>query len=145
MNKYASKEFNPIGYKYRNFSKNSERFKTMNAKLNPIRMTKETRTKLRAAHLGKGEGKSYTKTYGRHTHRIVAEQILGRKLLPGEVVHHIDGNKRNNLPTNLMIFDSQEKHAAWHIKEKRFFEIYAVGQEVMPNEVHATCLSEILY
>lgn len=35
---------------------------------------------------------------------MVAERMLGRKLKPGEVVHHIDGNKRNNAPENLMVF-----------------------------------------
>ncbi|MED1419034.1 HNH endonuclease signature motif containing protein [Bacillus smithii] len=79
-------------------------------------MTPEIRKKLRESRLGTGEGKSYEKTYGRHTHRIVAEQKLGRKLLPGEVVHHIDGNIRNNNPENLMIFPSQKEHAEWHAK-----------------------------
>lgn len=90
--------------------------KTMNEELNPHRMTPEIRKKLRESRLGTGEGKSYEKTYGRHTHRIVAEQKLGRKLLPGEVVHHIDGNIRNNNPENLMIFPSQKEHAEWHAK-----------------------------
>lgn len=81
---------------------------------NPDAMDDKRRRALRLAHLGKGEGKTYTKTYGRHTHRIVAEQILGRPLKPGEVVHHIDGNKRNNNPENLMVFASQALHAKWH-------------------------------
>lgn len=79
-------------------------------------MTLETRTKIRKARLGTGKGKSYEKTFGRHTHRIVAEQKIGRALLPGEVVHHIDGNIRNNSPSNLMVFPSQIEHAAWHAK-----------------------------
>jgi hypothetical protein len=29
-------------------------------------------------------------------HRLVMERVLGRYLLPREVVHHKDGNKRNN-------------------------------------------------
>jgi len=88
--------------------------KFMNRELNPSRMTPEVRKKLREAHLNTGEGKSYEKTYGRHTHRIVAEEILGRPLKKGEVVHHIDRDKRNNDPSNLMIFSSQAEHAAWH-------------------------------
>lgn len=88
--------------------------KKLNAELNPTRMTDSTRAKLRAARLGSGEGKTYTKTYGRHTHRIVAEHMLGRALKPGEVVHHIDRNKRNNSQDNLMVFSSQAEHAAWH-------------------------------
>lgn len=98
----------------RNFCSSQCLMKTLNEELNPTRMTDDVRSKIRRAHLGKGEGKSYEKTYQRHTHRIVAEQKLGRPLRPGEVVHHIDGNKRNNHPDNLMIFASQIEHAKWH-------------------------------
>lgn len=86
----------------------------LNAELNPTRMTPEVRAKLRESRLGSGNGKTYTKVYGRHEHRIVAEQMLGRPLLPGEVVHHIDRDKRNNDPSNLMVFPSQAAHAKWH-------------------------------
>lgn len=88
--------------------------KTLNEELNPNRMTADTRAKLRSAHLGMGEGITYEKFWGRHTHRVVAEIMLGRPLAPGEVVHHIDGDYRNNNPENLMIFPSQTEHAAWH-------------------------------
>jgi len=106
----------------------------LNAELNPMRMTDEVRAKLRDSRLGTGEGKTYTKTYGRHTHRVIAEQILGRPLKPGEVVHHIDRNKRNNDPENLMIFASQAEHAAWH-KEH--------DEEVTPHEVHSAQISTV--
>lgn len=113
---YATKSKNPEGYAFRDFTKNSERLSAINRRLNPMRMTEGTRAKLRRAHLGSGEGRTYTKIYGRHEHRVVAEQILGRPLQPGEVVHHIDGNKRNNAPENLMVFASQAEHVKWHKK-----------------------------
>jgi hypothetical protein len=61
-------------------------------------------------------GKAYTKTNGRHTHRVVAEKITGRPLAKGEVVHHKDGNKLNNDPDNIEILPSQAVHASIHSK-----------------------------
>ena len=101
----------------------SQNLSALNRKLNPIRMTPETRKKIRNARLNSGNGVTYTKLYGVHEHRVVAEKKIGRPLLPGEVVHHIDGNKRNNIPDNLIVFPSQSAHAqhhanlTWFIKE----------------------------
>ena len=49
-----------------------------------------------------------------YEHIYNAECKLGRELLPGEVVHHIDENKVNNDPENLLIFKSAHDHAAFH-------------------------------
>lgn len=37
-------------------------------------------------------------------HRYVMEQVLGRRLLPGENVHHRDGDKTNNAAENLELW-----------------------------------------
>lgn len=50
-----------------------------------------------------------------YVHMIVAEQKLGRRLLPEEFVHHRDLNKLNNDPNNLMIFASNGDHARFHM------------------------------
>jgi hypothetical protein len=49
-----------------------------------------------------------------YMHVIVAEEKLGRYLLPEEVVHHKDLNKLNNNPDNLMIFASNSDHSRFH-------------------------------
>ena len=47
---------------------------------------------------------------GKLVHRWVEEKKLGRKLKPGEVVHHRDGNPLNNSPNNLIVYPNQSTH-----------------------------------
>lgn len=64
-----------------------------------------------------GSGNAYTKYRQNHLHRIVAEQKLGRPLVKGEIVHHIDGNKHNNLLDNIEVLPNQAAHASHHFKD----------------------------
>lgn len=57
-----------------------------------------------------GRGR-YVKYMGEMEHRVNAAALIGRPLKPGEVVHHLDGNKDNNAPHNLIVMSSQKAHA----------------------------------
>jgi len=53
-----------------------------------------------------------------YEHRVVAEKKLGRRLRDGEVVHHRDGDQRNNDPDNLEVVASHAHHAVHHRAEE---------------------------
>ena len=49
----------------------------------------------------------------RPVHILLMEEILGRPLKENEVVHHINGDKRDNRPENLQVLD-RGKHTSLH-------------------------------
>ena len=96
---------------------NARKMREYNRLSNPMNQpggVLESRIRRGHEQRGKGEGRTYIKLLGRHEHRQVVETLLGRPLKPGEVVHHLDGDKRNNDPDNLVVLPSQSAHCKAH-------------------------------
>lgn len=47
-------------------------------------------------------------------HARIAESVLGKPLPPSAVVHHVDGTRRNNAHSNLVICQDQSYHFLLH-------------------------------
>lgn len=61
-------------------------------------------------------------------HRYVIEQLLGRKLKKGEMIHHIDGDGQNNKKDNLLLCQNRSKHRKIHMQmEELVYELVRLG------------------
>lgn len=75
------------------------------------RLTKDGHLRMYAAKHPFADGRKEM-----NVHDMVMELHLGRRLLPGEVVHHMDEVKTNNVLENLEL-KSHSKHSSDHMKE----------------------------
>jgi hypothetical protein len=57
-----------------------------------------------------------------YQHRMVMEKSIGRKLLPSEVVHHINNKRDDNRIENLKLLPNQSSHRKQH-KENFFCKV----------------------
>ena len=49
-----------------------------------------------------------------YEHILVLEKVMGRPILRTEAIHHLDGNKSNNDPKNLVLFATMGMHTKFH-------------------------------
>lgn len=67
-------------------------------------------------------------------HTLVMEKKIGRKIKKGEVVHHIDGNRKNNRPSNLFLCRDRSHHNDVHRSQDTVFrELLAAGLVVFES------------
>jgi len=53
-------------------------------------------------------------------HILVAEGIIGKHLSAKTVIHHVDGNRQNNSPNNLVICEDNNYHLLLHQRMNAF-------------------------
>lgn len=85
---------------------------------------------------GTGKRTKYVKENGRHQHRLIMERKLGRALGSGEIVHHVNGDSRDNRPDNLALLPSQAEHARIHSTKNRKCSVAECGRK---HSAHGLC------
>lgn len=84
---------------------------------------------------------------------LIVEKKLGRFLKKGEVIHHIDGNKLNDKPSNLKLYHTNSEHqkreAATHrsCRNKQqtiYFSRLSKREDMMKKSDYKICILEIV-
>lgn len=88
-----------------------------NVEVNPYRVKKGGISITKDGYLRFNPTGSNGVNAGRRLHDIVAEMKIGRPLGKNEVVHHMDWNKMNNHPDNLVVMTRGE-HTTLHKKRE---------------------------
>lgn len=79
---------------------------------NNARFCKDCNTKIQNNGFDANNNYKHDKR-GQVLHRVIAEEVLGRKLEYNEVLHHLDGDAKNNNLDNLLLL-SRSNHSSLH-------------------------------
>lgn len=67
-----------------------------------------------------------------YEHIKVAQEFMGRRLRRGEIVHHLDGDRSNNNPKNLLVLERSQ-----HVKLHEWIDAGApFGESLLENRVN---------
>lgn len=69
-------------------------------------------------------------------HRLVAEDILGRELLPGETVHHVDECRTNNARENLLVMQDPA-HRSHHLRKLNLANFAPITREMVKEALQS--------
>lgn len=83
--------------------------------------------------------KRYAKYDYAHEHRRIVETYLGRILTTNEVIHHVDGNTKNNDPSNLIVL-TRSAHGKLH----QYLNLQRVIWQKCQNENHENCWNSLI-
>lgn len=82
-----------------------------------------------------GKPKRYPEKGEKRVHVAIAERALGHALPLGAEVHHVDGNKRNNAPSNLVICQDAKYHWLLHVRQR----VLAAGGDPNTQRICWSC------
>jgi hypothetical protein len=83
------------------------------------------------------------------SYRKITEKKIGRRLKPGEIVHHIDGDSTNDDPENLCVCKNQTEHlllqrrveTSWDIKAQELMDEAMGGISFKASQQFSEALS----
>lgn len=97
----------------------------------------------RLVHIGNDDQEIKWNNY-RKEHMVIMEKVLGRPLQQGEIIHHIDGNKLNNNPENLVLFPDEKTHRQTHNQLERLsMRLVRLGYIIFDKNTNTYTVADI--